>query len=291
MGGNGEDSRPDQESDVESGAARSAPEDPLLAERLGAPAHPRDIYMEESSLYRPIATGDIFQGVDVPGASSDEAGHDLTMVIAHPSAMRKRAALEPRARAAPVTPINGLRLRHWSPGYFDVYPLPLLSTVAQENGFDIANRGWGALIEVAAPVETVQLQVTRRIVCLSPKGIHLLLQRIVHSDTRYPVKEDFLARVFEVKLDELEMLQTWNEELVAPLALEGEPLLVALREAAKEFDDWLTGTRGSDGQSLRDLLDGGQASGEVHRRVHGEIRTRRSLDERGQVAHSPSYEA
>jgi hypothetical protein len=242
-----------------------------LAERLGAPSGPLDIYHEEASWYRPVATGDIFRGVVVPGATDEDAAFDLTMIIAHPSAMRKGAELEPRARAASIAPVQGLSKKKWPRGSFNVFPLPLLSAVAAANGFDINDEQWGALLELAAPIETSQLDVTRRIACLSPKGIHLLLQRIVHSDTRFPVKEMTLAKVFSPKLEELEMLQTWNEDLVEPNVSSGADLVEALLAAARAFEVVMnTGE-----PSLREMLESGTRAGEAQRLLAAEIRRRR----------------
>jgi hypothetical protein len=263
--------------DIESAAGRSVPEDELLAERLGVPSTPVALYLEEASHYRPISTGDIFKDAAVPGSTTEEAAHDLTMVIAHPSAMRKGANLEARARAAPVAPVDGLSRKKWSRGHFNVFPLPLLSTVAKQNGFEIDDRGWGALLELAAPVETAQFDVNRRVACLAPEGVHLLLQRLVHADTRFPVREDTLAHTFAPKLEELEMLQTWNEDLVAPRVGDGADLIDELRSAATAFDEVLGDDEryGAGGMSLRAMLESETHAGEAHRRLAAEIRRRK----------------
>lgn len=256
--------------------AFEAPEDPILAERLGAPAEPIALYLEEASPYRPIATGDIFQGVTVPGSTEREASYDLTMLIAHPSAMRKGAELERRARAAPVTPVRGLSPRRWARGHFDVFPLPLLAEVARGNGFNVLDEPWGALLQVAGPIATEQLDVERRVACLAPEGIHLLLQRVVHADTRFPVREDLLASVFAPKLEELEMLQTWNEEIVAPLVDDGADRRAELRNAAVEFDGILSSLEHRGDKSIRELLESDTRAGEAHRLFAEQIRRRRS---------------
>jgi hypothetical protein len=276
LSGNSEDLAAEIASDIESAAGRSAPEDPILAERLGAPSEPIAIYLEEASYYRPIGTGDVFQGVVVPGSTQEEAAFAIAMVVAHPSAMRKGAELEERARAAPVAPVDGLSRKRWARGHFDVFPLPLLSTVAEQNGHKIEDRGWGVLLELAGPIETTQLDVTRRVACLSPEGIHLLLQRLVHADTRFPVREDLLASTFAPKLEELELLQTWNEELVAPVVEDGADLETELLKAAQAFDEMLNATEGHGGTSLRAMLESRTRAGEAQRLLAAEIRRRRS---------------
>jgi hypothetical protein len=197
------------------------------------------------------------------------------MVIAHPSAMRKGAELEERARAAPIAPVDGLSRKKWASGYFNVFPLPLLSAVAEQNGVEIEDRAWGVLLELAAPIKTAQLDVTRRVACLSPEGIHLLLQRLVHADTRFPVRKDTLARVFAPKLEELELLETWNEDLVGPLVAGGGDLITELLKAAQDFDQTLSATTGQAGRSLRAMLERDEEVGEARRLLIAELRRRR----------------
>lgn len=260
--------------ELETEAAQTAPEDPILAQRLDAPSDPSEIYLEEASVYRPVSTGDIFVDVPVPGCPADDAHFSLTMVLAHPSAMRRGALLEPLLRAAPVAPRMGVSKKKWSRGYYDLYPLPLLRQVAAANGFELEDRGWCALIGLAAPVDSSQLEVTHRLACLSPDGIHLLLQRLVHADTRVPVRIDLLQEVFEPKLAELEMLESWNEDLVAPLQVEGADLLGALRKAAEEFEETMSECKHRGGKSIRQLLESDTGAGEAHRLLHEEIRRR-----------------
>ena len=249
-----EDSEGDQD-DVERAASETAVFEPLLAERLTFPDPPEALYMEEASVYRPIATGDIFLGVSVPGPSED-LDPPLAMLLSHPSAMRKGAKLEPWARAAPVLPLQGFSKKKWTKGHIDVFPLPLLAAIAAANQFEIDDRGWGVLLGLAAPVATERLDVRKRLACMSPKGIHILLQRLVHADTRVPVRDDLLAEVFAPKLEELEMLQTWNEEFVLPkVEHDGADLFTELDVEAKRFDDVMNSTSPSRTQSIRSLLE------------------------------------
>jgi hypothetical protein len=265
------------EQDVERAAGRTAPEDPILAERLGAPAEARELYLEEASPYRPVATGDIFQGVPVPGSDPEEAAYGLSMVLAHPSAMRKGALLEPRVRAAPLAPVDGLSRKKWARGHFNVFPLPVLAPVARENGFELDDRGWGVLLELAAPVSSAELDVRNRVACLSPIGIQLLLQRLVHADTRYPVREELLAEVFAPKLEEFEMLENWNEELVAPsVDASSSNLQGRLIRGAVEFEEALQTLKAGDGTTVRSMLDSGTRASEARRILAAEIRRRRA---------------
>jgi hypothetical protein len=217
----------------------------------------------------------MFRDVMVPGTTDAEATHNLTMIVAHPSAMRRGANLEPRARGAPVMPITGLSKSKWAGGHFNVFPLPELHVVAAQNGFEVEARGWGAQLELAGPIDTSSLDVTRRVLCLSPEGVHLLLQRLVHADTRVPVRLDTLARVFAPKLEEIELLETWLEETAGPMIARGAPIAATLLTSAQEFETFVGSTRSQSGEDLRLLLDDSNRAGEARRIIASELRRRR----------------
>jgi len=168
--------------------------------------------------------------------------------------------------------------RKWTAGHHDVFPLPLLAQVTENNGFRVQPRGWAALLHLAAPIETHLLDIRRRVACLSPKGVHLLLQKLVLADTRFAVREDTLAAAFAAKLEEIEMLQTWNEELVAPLVDQGRDPIVELASAAHDFEAAFSAPREPTGRSLRDMLESRTDAGEAHRLLVAEIRRRRSAE-------------
>ena len=246
--------------------------DTALAERLGEPSKPDAIYLDEASLYRPVATGDIFEGVAVPGPHEDSG---LAMLLAHPSAMRRGAELEEWAKAAPIEVVKGISAKKWTRGHLGVFPLPRLAAIAEANGFVVENRPWGALLDFSAPIETGTLDIHRRVACLAPEGIHLLLQRLVHADTRVAVREHTLAAVFQPKLEELEMLQTWNEELVFPCVEAGGDLSAELARGAREFEEAMNTTGESRSNSIRELLESGTGAGMAHRLLAAEIGMRR----------------
>lgn len=217
----------------------------------------------------------MFTGLPVPGCPEDVAAFSLTMLVAHPSAMRKGAVLEARARAVPIAPVSGLRKSEWSNGHYDVYPLPLLAQFTGKRA-PIANRSWGAILQLAAPIPTSSLSVKSRLVCLSPLGLHLLLQRLVHSDTRVAVKLSTLKRVFQPKLEEMELLESWVEELLEGQE-GGNDFDQQLLTEANEFESFLQTTSLSD-VNLRTALDKGERLGDVRRAVMREIKRRAARD-------------
>lgn len=270
--------------DVEQGAAIDAPFDPIIAERLDVPESPEAIYEDEASVYRPISTGDLFHGAQIEGWAAVDAPHDLVMIVAHPSAMRDGATLKPRLRAAPVVPVNGVSSRKWTPGFYDIFPLPKLRETAELGGRVLEKHGWAALLDLSAPASTDSLNIQRRFACLSPDGIHLLLQRLVHADTRVPVNLKTLAATFAPKLVELDMLYTWNEELVPARLEAGGALEDALLVAAREFEDVADAPVGDSSirMMLAQISNPGEAglAGEAQRRFNEALAAQRLRDQR-----------
>jgi hypothetical protein len=237
--------------------------DPAIADGLDAPAAPDAIYEDEVSIYRPVFTGDIFQGAEVPGVAASVAPHDLVMVVAHPSAMRTGPVLRPTLRAAPIVPVDNVSPRKWVPGFFDLFPLPLLDEVTAAADVHVERHGWAALLDLSAPLSAEALDINRRIGCLSPDGIHLLLQRLVHSDTRFAVQLKTLATTFAPKLIELDYLYTWNEEFVPGRVDAGGTLEAELRTAAEEFEVVMTSEIGD--SCIRSMIEEIPTPGEASR--------------------------
>jgi len=241
--------------------------DAELDAALGTVDAPLDLY-EEASWYRPISTGDIFFDVPVPGCTQEEHGSGLTMILAHPSAMREGAVLEERARAGPVVHDSRISRKKYTPGFYDLFTLPGLSTPAKEAGHELKDQPWAALLGITGTIETASLDVKRRIACLSPTGVTLLIQKLVHCDTRHAVRLDTVGKVMAEKLEEIEQLQQWNEELAAPRVDAGESLQTVLLEAADTFEAAL--------QPLRPLLVDPVRRGVVWRQIAQERRALRA---------------
>jgi hypothetical protein len=250
----------------------TAPFDPVIAERLDRPSSVEAIW-EEASVNRPISTGDIFRGAPVAGASPDETAHDLTMLLAHPSAMRRGAELEPRIRGACVLPTKGVRKSEWTDGFYDSLPLPGLSQAAAQSGATVKNAPWAALFSTSGAVDSSLLKVDDRVASLSHVGVHLLLQKLVHADTRVAVSIPTLAATFAPKLDEIELLQLWNEDVLGDAGLTGDELQARLRAEAEAFETFLDLGRAD--VTVRKMLADPQRAGEARRLIMEELRRRR----------------
>lgn len=248
-----------------------------LAERLATPSSAEAMYLEEASVYRPISTGDIFRGVPVPGSTTEESAHDLTMIVAHPSAMRRGGTLEDRARAAPVVKKDGLRKSQWTVKHkpADYFPLPLLARFGKANGFDIEDLPWGANLQLAAPIPTRDLDLRRRVVCLAREGVHVLLQQLSFADTRVVTKLEYIVHMIEEKMEEIESLQTWNEDLAMPKVEAAGDLDAELRVVAEEFDAVCEAVSDERPTSIHTLLANPDTRGEGQRLLMRELKARR----------------
>jgi hypothetical protein len=269
--------------DVEQGATTDAPFDPVIAEGLGVADSPEAIYEEEASVYQPVSTGDLFHGVEIEALAVMNVPHDLVMIVAHPSAMRDGATMKAHLRAAPVVPVNGVSSRKWTSGFYDIFPLPKLRETAELGGLSIEKHGWAARLDISAPCSSDVLNIQRRFACLSPDGIHLLLQRLVHADTRVAVNLKTLAATFAPKLVELNLLYTWSEALVQAHVDAGVTLEDALHLAAQEFEHVMDVPVGD--SSIRMMLaqiskpgEAGRA-GEAQRRFNEALAAQRLHDQ------------
>lgn len=221
---------------------------------LDCPRSADELYLArggEVEPYRPVITGDIFEGVTIPG-SDGEAG--LAMILAHPCSMRRGAHLRSHVQMAPVRQGGPIRLDGWD-GNYGVMPLPGL----QEAG-EMSDR---AVFEEAGRVPTDLLTPGRRVACLSTQGILLLLQRLTFNMTRVAVDLDTLLQGIEYVLEEVDLLEDWmRSRLVLPA---GENPGTAIRQEEREFDVVLS--RVVDGTTLRDGLRDPKSRAAVRRAV------------------------
>lgn len=238
-------------------------------EKLGGVEDARDLYLEEASIYRPISTGDVFSDVPIPGCTDEENQWRLSMVLSHPSAMRKGPDLEARARAGPVMPVKNISSTKYEKGHFDIFALPLFGDIARTNGHDVEDRPWAARLDVTGTIQTDDLDVRRRVACLSPGGVVLLLQKVVNADTRAAVRLDTIEGIIESKLEEIEQIQTWNEALAAPRVDASGDLEAELRTVAYAFDNAM--------KPLEDLLRDPLRRGEVWRQLSAALREQLAL--------------
>jgi hypothetical protein len=228
-----------------SAAAEDTPgEDPS---ELGCPDSVEQLYDargEEVDALRPVCQGDVYSGLQMPGFDDDQP----LILIAHPCSMRTGASLRPRLQACPVRTYDKVPLKKWT-GHGRVLPLPELRTDSDHHA--------GFLIETGV-VDAEALKGATRIATLSKDGILFLQQRIVYALTHTLVGLDTLAKHSAVALDEIELLESWNEELCGDLP-DGD-VQAGLDKVAYEFEEFMrTGPRGR----LIEPTTRGQARAEI----------------------------
>jgi hypothetical protein len=205
----------------------SASEQPGSPSRreLDGPESVEDLYDargDEVDEFRPVCQGDIYRGLQMPGFDEDE----LMMLVAHPCSLRKGAALRPRLQASPVRGYDKVPLNKWG-GHGRVFPLPdvlpgpHLATVLTEMGV----------------VQSADLSGANRVARLSRRGILLLQQRIIYTLAHAVVGLDTLEAYNALALDEIELLEGWNEKLCADLT--GSDLQAAIAQTAHEFEQFM----------------------------------------------------
>lgn len=231
---------------------------------LDRPREVDDLYLERGDPappWRPILTGDIFSDLPIPGLDVS----DLTMIVAHPCTMRAGASLVERLQAVPVRPYNAVPLEQWPAGHKRAFPLPDLS-----DGTPVA-----AKLNEFGMVKNADLDLDHRVACLSEEGIRLLLQRFFACFGRVTVRLDTIGEALLGPLGEAELLEEWNEKLVAPAVTEGAERGPALEAAAVDFDA-LLGADGGGGKPLRADLESAETAAAVRRSVRAELSRRMS---------------
>lgn len=223
-------------------------------------------------LTRPVFQGDVFAGYKIPGIDEGPEGDDaLIMLIAHPCSMRAGPALRQRLQAVRVGPYELLTDSAWRSGHLRVMPLPDLR--ASSTGAT----HFAALFEDIGVVASADLELSQRIAVLSDLGVRILQQRLIVYFTRYAAVD--LATLDEASrpaMDEVDLLEEWNEVLCADLT--GEQLVARLAEEAAEFDAFIHNPD-SDGLTVQQMLREPQNRAAARRRVRTEIARRAESQE------------
>jgi hypothetical protein len=191
---------------------------------LGAPVDP----------YRPYMTGDVFQGIAIPGvedAESEEAAEQLAMITTHPCSMRDGAKLKSHVEVRRVVKWGQIPLQGWATASTGILPLPELRE-------DNPDQNYAVVFELVGRIRTDGLDHSSRIACLSEEGVAYLYQRLVRNTTRFTPPMRSLSEVSEPVFLEAELQEDWNRAF-----LKGPPADVlpdALLRQADAFDELLS---------------------------------------------------
>lgn len=222
-----------------------------------------EIYLERGDVspHRPVLQGDVFRGIVIPGVGLE---HDLIAVAMHPCTMRRGPHLVDRIKAHPVTAYENVDLEKWGDSHFRVYPLPEL-----RGGQNCAVR-----FDEVGMIPASELRRERRVATLSDRGILLFQQRQVFADTRAAISIETLGMASAAVLAEAELLEEWNEHLLADS--ERDDSEAALQLQAVEFDNYLGATM--ENSTLREMLRDEHSRSAVRKAVRAEIRRRLTLE-------------
>jgi hypothetical protein len=229
---------------------------------LEEPRSADDLYLARSpdlggvSVLRPIMTGDIFRGVDIPGVGPEEGDSErLALVVSHPCSMRLGAKLKDHVHSVRVVKCAPIKLNEWPKRFYDRMPLPDLTVIVDPDDIssddpaaEIALRtqegAHAALFDLRGRVESSQLALDQRIACLTEQGVAFLYQRMSHWDTRYAPQVEELMAACNPVFAEIDLWEEWNERLVNPVSRSDMlNLKTELEKVAEIFDAELSKKR------------------------------------------------
>lgn len=227
-----------------------------MAVELDSPGSVEALYLERNDPtepWRPIMTGDVFAGPQVAGCDD----HQFVMVLAHPCSLRRGVTLVERVQSLPVCLHQPVALDAWK-GHYRVMPLPEL---LGEGGASYAAR----LTEFGM-VARGELDLDRRLCCLTELGVVLLQQRFFHNQSRVRVGRDRLFEASAPVFTEVELWSQWNEQLAEPRVEAGEQRAGVLDDEAQAFDTLLRSDH-PEAPDLRAALKVARLRSDVRRRV------------------------
>ncbi len=227
-----------------------------MAVELDIPGSVEALYLERdepTEPWRPLMTGDVFAGPELPGC----AEHELVMVLAHPCSLRQGVTLVERVQTLPIAPHQAIALDAWK-GHYRVMPLPELRGSGGEP--------YAARLTEFGMVAQDELDVDRRMCCLTELGVVLLQQRFFHNQSRVRVGRDTLFEASAPVFAEVELWTQWNEQLAQQRVETGEDRTAVLADEAQAFDSLLR-SQHAEATDLRAALRVPRLRSDVRRRV------------------------
>lgn len=150
---------------------------------------------------RPVFTGDVFLGVDVHGVDGLATSKNI-MVVQHPCALRSNGIdLSPKLLVVEVVPSELFAASRWK-GNYRVMPLPELVPGSE-------NEHYSGLFLEACLVIPDALAADKRIACMSPSGVNLLLQRWVYHNSRAAIATSKYDDATSAQYEEADAIEDW----------------------------------------------------------------------------------
>ncbi|MDR0960058.1 MAG: hypothetical protein LBM23_06875 [Propionibacteriaceae bacterium] len=217
---------------------------------------------DEVSKTRPIFTGDVFTGIQLPGSTGKTKARTVA-VLQHPCSMRTNGVdLAWQVLVAEVSNRKILTEDEWTTGHFNLMPLPDLRP-----NVDSQARHQAANFDNLYMVKPENL--TSRIASLSQLGVNLLLQRWVHFSSRVIVPTSTFHEQTVAYYEEADLIEDWCDELDSGNRTDD----------AKACMEWLREDR--DGRTYQDMLKDPQSHSSIRRAMRSELKARQDKTSRG----------
>lgn len=210
---------------------------------------------DEVTRHRPVFTGDVFFGVPVLG----EAKTKDVIVLQHPCAMRKDGVtLMPTLLVAELAGTSVVMPSAWSGNY---KWLPLTELQAKNKP-----KHCTAFLHKVHLVNSAEINVDKRIACMSQVGVNLLMQRWVHHNSRVVIPTSDYQKMSAPQFEEADLAEDW--------CIDREEDGVSIVDAFNEIDEWLS-QADENGLSRRELLNEEQQRSAVRQELRGHLRSLR----------------
>lgn len=214
---------------------------------------------DEVVRHRPVFTGDVFVKITVQ--SVGEAKVKDAIVLQHPCALRSNGVdlhsrlVVAELRKHPVIPVDD-----WI-GHVGKMPLPeLIPTVTS------GKRSQAAFFDELYLVGPDDLDLDKRIACLSQTGVNVLLQRWVNHNSRAVIPAFDYQTVSSPAYEEADIIEEWCEQRIEAG--------VDNREAEVEAVKWLREDAGT-GVTRQKLLESTQSRSTVRQQLRVALRALR----------------
>jgi hypothetical protein len=228
-----------------------------MPDELEAPETASSLYLARGAdvnVDRPLIQGDVFVDIEIPGVD-DGAG--IAAILTHPCTMRRDGVhLVERLLVARVVICNPIPLDRWDKGNYKVMPLPELLE---------SDEHFAVNYELCGRVQSSVLQEAGRIACLDPLGICLLLQRLVHHQSRAVIPTRKFHQSCAAVFEEVELAEDW----VGTARAVGDDA----EQAAEEFHELLRAPREGE-VTLQEALQEPARRAYVRRAIRAAIKDR-----------------
>lgn len=227
---------------------------------MDKPRDPSELYRalgDDVNPARPALTGDVFEGVRVTNPDGTATTRTV-MILDHPCSLRHDGVnLADRLLTAEV---RRTTQGSWRNGSYNRMFLP-----APYPGADGKANPCAAFFDASYHVSPDQLEAGKRIACLTPLGINIMLQRRVKHFSRVTVKTIAFMEANEGIFEEADLIEDW--------CMFREEAGVKTIDAVTECVAWLSEDVG--GQRRQNLLKDAQQRSSVRQQMREHLKAQR----------------